>query len=301
MNYDDAVKALFYVMPEEAPPSPPTVDASPARALRDAMEPISQHSVWSRHVNDALVKLGLDFVPGIVWGRAAALGEPPAAVVVAAFGAWEPGLLMGLYDAGRHACGRPELLATRQSATIESLTAVLGPADVTPVVGPLRRAVEVADGTARPLFSAVRALGWPDEPIGALWRACEALRERRGDSHLVAYTAAGLSPLEMHTLSELWLGMPLGSHSAIYGWSAEQISASVDRLAAKALVADGHLTPLGAKLRDEIERRTDDLEESVVAALGDDYDHVVGALNGWSAACVTAKTYPPDPYRRAGG
>lgn len=301
MNYDDAVEALFHVMPEDAPPPPPTVDAGPARTLRDAMEPISQHSVWSRHVNDALGKLGVDFLPGIVWGRAAALGEPSSAVVVAAFGTWEPGLLMALYDAGRQACGRTELLATRESATVESLAAVLDQADVAPVADALRRAAEAVDGTGRPLFSGVRALGWPDEPLGALWRACEALRERRGDSHLAAYTVAGLSPLDMHTLSELWMGMPVGSHSGIYGWSAEQISGSVARLTAKSYVADGGLTAHGKDLRSGIEAGTDDLEEPVVTALGDDYQHVVEALNDWSGACVSAKTYPPDPYRRAGG
>jgi hypothetical protein len=301
VNYDDAVEALFHVMPDGAPPPPPTVDARPARALRDALEPISQHSVWSRHVNVALTGIGIDFLPGIVWGRAAALGEPSAAVVAAVFGTWEPNLVMGLYDAGRRACERTRLLATRTTTTIESLAAVFDGADVAPVAAPLRRAVEAADGTGRPLFSGVRAHGWPDNPIGVLWRACEALRERRGDSHLAAYTAAGLGPLEMHTLSELWLGMPLGSHSAIYGWSPEQISDSVDRLTAKSLIADGRLTPLGREIRDGIEAQTDDLEAPVVAALADDYRTVVDALNHWSAACVKAKAYPPDPYRRAGG
>ncbi len=302
MNYDDAVKGLFHLMPDDAPPPPPVMDAGPARRLRDAMEPIGQHTVWSRHVVDALAEVGLEFLPGLVWGRAAALGEPPAAVVLAAFGTWEPNLLTALHEAGRKACGRDVLLAARQSATIESLTAVLGTAgaDVAPVADALRRAVDAVDGTGRPLFSGIRALGWPEEPLGVVWRACEALRERRGDGHLAAYTVAGLSSLEMHTLLELWLGTPLGSHSGIYGWSADDVSASVARLESKGLVSDGRLTPLGIEVREGIEARTDALEEPVVVALGTHYDDVVDALNEWSAACVLAGTYPPDQYRRAG-
>jgi hypothetical protein len=301
VDYDAAVKTLFHAMPDDAPVPVPTVDAGPARRLRDALEPISQHSVWSRHVNEVFTKLGLDFLPGVVWGRAAALGEPPGEVVVAAFGSFEPSCLIALYEAGRQACGRAQLLAARQSATIDSLAAVLGDADMIPVVDALRRTVDAVDGTGRPLFSGFRALGWPDEPLGALWRACEAIRERRGDSHLAVYTAAGLHPLEMHILSELWLGMPLGSHAAIYGWSPEAIAASVSRLEARAFLASGQLTPLGSEIRNQIEARTDDLEEPVVAALGADYEPIVDALNMWSATCVAASAYPPDPYRRAGG
>ncbi len=35
--------------------------------------------------------LSVDFLPGYVWGRAAALGTPTASVVAATFGVFEPG------------------------------------------------------------------------------------------------------------------------------------------------------------------------------------------------------------------
>ncbi len=266
------------------------------------MEPIGQHTVWSRHVVDALADVGLEFLPGLVWGRAAALGDPPAAVVLATFGTWEPQLLTALHEAGRKACGRDRLLAARQSSVIESLTKVLGVADeeVAPVADALRQAVDAVDGTCRPLFSGIRALVWPKEPIGVLWRSCEALRERRGDGHLAVYTIAGLKPLEMHTLLELWLGTPLGSHSGIYGWSPGDIADCVAGLEAKGLVADEQLTARGLEVRETIEAQTDALEEPVVAALGAAINEVIEKLNTWSSACVAAGTYPPDQYRRAG-
>jgi hypothetical protein len=301
MDYESAVQAMFRVMPEGAPPPAPMLSASPARRLRDALEPLALHAVWCRPTNEALAELGLNFLTGYVWGRAAALGEPPAEVVSAAFGFFEPNLVSALYEEGRQACGRAALLAARAEATLASLAEVLEGADVTDAAVALRRAVETADGTGRVLFSAVRSLGWPDDPIGQLWRACEALREHRGDSHLAACVSAGLDPVEMNILSELWLGMPLGSHTAMWGWPQDAIAGGASRLANRDLVWDGQLTAAGRRLREGLEERTDAQERPVVDALGDDFERVVESLDEWAAACVAAGAFPPDPYKRAGG
>jgi hypothetical protein len=141
MDYDTAVSVMFRVMPEDAPPPLPLAAAGPARRLRDAIEPVATHSAWARGPNEALAKLGLNFLTGYVWGRAAGLGEPQAAVVVGAFGVFEPNLLGALYEMGRQACGRAEVLAVRSEATIASLAGILEGADVAPAVTALRRAV----------------------------------------------------------------------------------------------------------------------------------------------------------------
>jgi helix-turn-helix protein len=301
VDYDTAVQALFRVMPEDAPPPVPDLSDRPARGLRDALEPIATHAVWCRATNEALAKLGLNFLTAYVWGRAAALGEPPAAVVVASFGVFEPNMVAFLYEEGRRACRRAELLETRDRATIASLSGILEGAELTGIVGPLRRAVETAEGAGRPLFSGLRALGWPEEPVGQLWRACEALREHRGESHLAAGMSAGVEPIEMNVLSELWLGMPVGSHTATWGWPQDAIAAAASRLAARNLVDDAGLTAAGRRLREELEDRTDDQQQSVVDAVGEDLEPVVDALNRGSAACIAAGAFPPDPYKRAGG
>jgi len=301
MDYDSAVSAMFRVMPEDAPPPPPTLTASPARRLRDAIEPVATHAIWARGPNEALARLGLDFLTGYVWSRAAALGEPPAPVVVAAFGVFEPNLLSVLYDTGRAACGRARVLATRAEATITSLAGILNGADIARAATALRRAVEAADGTGRVLFSGLRSLEWPEEPVGQLWRACEALREHRGDSHLAASVAAGLDPVEMNVLSELWLGMPIGSHTTTFGWPADAAEAAASRLQGRGFVDGGQLTTAGRVFRDEIEARTDAQQQAIIDALDDDFDASVAAVNTWSTACVAAGAYPPDPYKRAGG
>ena len=90
MSLDYAtMMASFETNPEAWPPAPPP-NGTPARRLKDAITPLAEHAYWSRRTNEAIAKLGLGFVPGYVYGRAAALGEPPADVVVAALAVFEP-------------------------------------------------------------------------------------------------------------------------------------------------------------------------------------------------------------------
>ena len=216
MDYDEVVAAFFHPSPEGMVP-PPVAGASPARRLRDAIEPIAMHAVWSRRTNERLAGLGLDFLAGYVWGRAAALGEPAPGVVVSSFAVFEPGMLATVYEQGRSTCSRDDLVEARIQSTIESLRDALDGADVAPVAerlaGAVRR-VATASVAGRPLFAGLAAQPWPEDPYGRLWRACELLREHRGDGHIAACIAAGLGPVAMNVLTEVWVGMPLGSYSA---------------------------------------------------------------------------------------
>ncbi|MGH3631813.1 MAG: helix-turn-helix domain-containing protein, partial [Sciscionella sp.] len=57
---------------------------SPARRLRDAVEPIATITFWAEPVHHEYEALGLDFLQGYVYSRGCVLGEPAAAVVAAA-------------------------------------------------------------------------------------------------------------------------------------------------------------------------------------------------------------------------
>ncbi len=300
VDYDTAIELIFVANPDGTPPPPPVTDAGPARRLRDALEPIASHAVWSRRTNEVLGKLGLTLFTGYVWGKAAALGEPPAEVVASTFASYEPALIIAAYEEARRQCGRAGMLAAREEATIESLAEVLEGADVTGVVAVLRRGVEAADGTGRPLFSGLRSLGWPDHPVGQLWRACELVREHRGDGHVAACVSAGLGPVAMNIVTELWMGMPLGQLTiGQRGCSPEGVAAAVADLERRGLVAAGQLTADGRSLRDDIEDRTDAMQQPVIDAIGDDLDATVASLDTWSAACIAAGFYTPDVYKRA--
>lgn len=301
MDYATAYDVFFQPAPAGTPTPAPMQSGSQARQLRDAVEPFGIHPAWSRLVNERLAQHGLNFLTGYVWGRAAPMGEPVPALVAAAFAAFEPGLIANLYDEGRRAVDRTTLLQEQENATVESLHAILGDEDVAAVVAALRRGVEAADGTGRPLFIGVRALPWPDAPLAQLWRVCHALREHRGDSHTAAYTAAGFSPVEMNILTELWVGWPLGSFSGTRAWPEAHTNRALERLRAEGLIDDHSLTEAGRAARQQIEDRTDALEQPIVDAIGDDLPMVLAQLNAWGERVTESGNFPPDLRKRAAG
>ena len=279
---------------------PPVTATTPARRLRDVTAPIGEHAIWSAKTNEVLAKLGLPFVPGYLWGRAVGLGEPSSEVVAAAFAIYEPRLVRALYEHARRQCGRAGFIAAREEATIESLHEILGDVDVTDVVTALRRGIESSDDAGRTLSAGVRSFGWPEDPLGQLWRACDLLREHRGDSHMAVWVAAGLSPVAVNVLTELWLGMPLGAYTAMRrGWSEADIASAVADLETRGLVASGEITTSGRAFRDDLEDRTDALEQPVIDAIGDDFEPAAKALDRWSAAIADSGAFPPGSYRAA--
>lgn len=104
--------------------------------------------------------------------------------------------------------------------------------------------------------------------------------------------------MAVNLLTELWLGMPLGAYTAFRrGWSEDDISAAVAGLEARGLVAGGEITPAGRRLRDDIEERTDAMEQPVIDAIGEDFEATVVSLDAWSAICAEAGAFPPGTYR----
>jgi hypothetical protein len=300
VDYDAVVDMFFRPSPPGVVPRP-VLDASPARRLRDAIEPLAMHAVWCRPTNERLAALGLDFFGAYVWGRAGALGEPAAGVVVSSFAVFEPVMVTSAYEQARSVCDRGPMVEARTEGTIESLRRVLDGEDVAPVARRLADAVAAADPTGRPLFAGLASQPWPDDPVGRLWRAGELAREHRGDSHVAVCIANGFDPVTMNVMTELWLGMPLGSYSATRGWTAARIEASANELRASGLLEGEELTATGRARRDELEAQTDALEQSIVDALGADADAVTARLGQWSDQCVRQRAFPPDVFKRAAG
>ena len=277
--------------------------ASPARRLRDAIEPIAMHSVWSRRTNERLHGLGLDFLGSYVWGRAAALGEPDAGVVVSSFAVFEPGMLDGDVRAGsggvpaRRDAGRPRRGDDRQP-----------PRDARRC----RRRAGRRPARRRPCRRRTRRVGrcspgwptqaWPSEPVGRLWRACELAREHRGDSHVAACVVDGLDPIAMNVLTEVWVGMPLGSYSATRGWSQEQIAATAACAPRRRDCSTATSSRLPAAPAATAWRPPPTPWSSRSSTpSGADLEAVIAQLDEWSAACIAAGAFPPDAFKRAAG
>jgi hypothetical protein len=301
VDYSEAV-AAFFTTREDGTPLPEAVTSgSPARQLRDACEPVAMHAVWSPAVNAHLAGLGLDFLGGYAGGRGSVLGDPGGAVVAAAFAWFEPGLVAGLWEAARSVVPPAQLAAARDEAVTASLRDILAGEDVAGVADLLADAAEPADGMGRPLYSGLRSAGRPADPVLRLWWACDLVREHRGDSHVAAAAAAGLNPVEMNILTELWVGMPLLSYTATRGWAPEVMQRAVAGLEGRGWIRDGALTEAGLAARAGIEQHTDVQEEPVVAALGGRFDEVCDRLNHWGRLCIEAGAFPPDILKRAAG
>ena len=301
MDYADAV-AAFFVPRQEGTALPMAVaEGSPARRLRDACEPVAMHAVWSRTTNERLAQLGLDFLTSYVGGRGAFLGDPAGAVVAAAFAWFEPGLVTTLWDAARAVVAPERLVQARDESTAASLREVLAGEDPAEVASLLADAAEAADGMGRPLFSGRRADGRPADAVHCLWWACGLVREHRGDSHVAAAAAAGLNPVEMNILTELWIGMPLLSYTATRGWAPDAMQRAVARLESRGWIRDGDLTDSGLACRLGIEQRTDAQEQPIAAALGGRLEKVCDRLNHWGQLCIEAGAFPPDILKRAAG
>jgi hypothetical protein len=301
VDYADAVAAFFVTRPEGTALPPAVAEGSPARRLRDACEPVAMHAVWSRAVYERLAQFGLDFLTSYVGGRGAFLGEPSGAVVAAAFAWFEPGLVTSSWDAVRSAVSHDQLVQARDESTIASLREVLAGEDPGEAASLLADAATAADGMGRPLFSGLRADGRPRDAVHLLWWACNLVREHRGDSHVAAAATAGLDPVEMNILTELWTGMPLLSYTATRGWPAAAMQRAIGQLESRGWVRDGALTGAGSAARRHIELRTDDQEQPIVTALGDRLDEVCGRLNHWGQLCIEAGAFPPDTLKRAAG
>lgn len=304
MTYDE-IAAIFLTPTDH--PFPPLVQpsVSPARRLRDAVEPIATQGWWSRPAGDRMTALGLSFLLGYVWGRAASLGEPVSSVVVSAFGVFEPGVLAGAYESGRSIVGRDDMLASRAEGAAVALDSLVTAEEADAVSVPLMRAIDELDGLGRPLFGALRELPQPPTAGGRLWRAAELVREHRGDGHLAAVVAAGLDAVEVNVLTELWLDFGLGEYSGTRAFGPDALAAAVERLADRGWVqSDGTttmLTSAGRAARLALEETTDVSQAALVAALGTDIDDVVERSAAISERILAAGWCPVDPRKRAGG
>jgi hypothetical protein len=130
-------------------------------------------------------------------GRGSMLGDVSADVVRSAFGWFEPGAVAAMYNEGI-AVGGAAAVAARM-AEAHALWGRKYLADVTDIEGIVAVTEEVVDGlegSGLPLFVGWRAAPRDGAAAGRAAQLMQILREWRGGIHLVATTAAGLSPLE---------------------------------------------------------------------------------------------------------
>jgi hypothetical protein len=222
--------------------------------------------------------------------------------VVAAFGVFEPTFLASSYEAGRAKTTRTAVIAAAEAGVSERLSEILGDQpEVGQLADCLLAATDGLSGVGRPLFSGLQGMAVPADAHGRLWRGADRVREHRGDGHIAACVAAGLDPVEMNVLTELWVGYPAGEYSSTRGFTPEAIDAALDRLAGRGWVTERALTSEGRAVRDEIELATDRSQATLVDALGERAEWAITTANSLAEQLVAAGVAGPDGLKRAAG
>ncbi len=186
---------------------------------------------------------------------------------------------------------REPLLPARYDGATASLRRLLGepdPASLARAVELLQRGLDVAEFAGHPLYCGLRSLPWPADPVGQLWRSCDLVREHRGDSHIAVWTRGMVQPIEIQLMSELQLGIPLKTYSMTRGWAIDQMDAALDSMRTRGWVKGDGFTSEGRVFRERLESETDAMETPLVAAIGADFDELIGIVRPWAAAIVKA-------------
>jgi hypothetical protein len=207
--------------------------------------------------------------------RAAPLGPVGPELVTAVFYSFHPSMpARALPDAWSYA-SPAQILEVRLTAVDQAVRRLLpraiDSAELARAAVLARRAAELTSVEGRPLAAANAALPWPDQPHLVLWQATTLLREARGDGHVAALVAAGLSSCQACVTMSAAGGPAPEVFKLNRRWGDEDWAAASDDLTERGyLDADGRLTDRGRTARAEVERITDDLAGRTWRALGDE-------------------------------
>jgi hypothetical protein len=241
-------------------------------------------------------------------GRSAPMGSVGSGVVTATFYNFSPGLVAHCIPRAWELASPEAVLKARLAAVDTTLTRLLGPdavasPDMAALAALTREAAGAGRAEGRPLYAAYAGLDWPDAPHLVMWHALSLLREHRGDGHIWALGAAGLSGIEAlvtHTATGQGFVPEFARRSR--GWSQEEWDAAIDGLAGRGLLdGDGGLTSAGRDLRSRVEEETDRLAAPPWLRLGEDRTaDVVRIGRAMTRAVVVAGAFPREGVFAAG-
>jgi hypothetical protein len=268
-----------------------------ARRFFDRFEPVHAVTYFAPEARAALDGLGYrGFWMGYFAARSAPLGMVPTEVVTATFYNFAPERVAKALPAAWQIAGPDAALRARQDSAVAALRRYGLASDET-VAGAAQLAAKAArhaplDG--RPLFAANRALPWPEDPLAALWHATTLLREHRGDGHVAALAAAGVSGRESNVLHAAAGRVPREYLARTRDYDEEAWRRHERSLADRGLLdGDGSLTAAGRELKDRIESTTDALGLSALDALTDEeVETLFGALTPITRTVIAGGDLP---------
>ncbi len=242
------------------------MDPMIARRTWRTVEPLHGMIYFSAEAAAEFEALGLVGRMGYFGSRAAPMGAVPAEVVIATFYNFLPALVRESIPAAWDRATPERILDARTRGADAALRRVLGDAvgsaGLVEAAALARRAAQAASDhlDGRPLFAGHVSLPWPDEPHLVLWHAQTLLREFRGDGHIAALVAAGLSGLEAAITHVATGEVPEAVLASTRAWPEAEWAAGVDELRRRGVLEPDDpltFTPLGRAQRDWIEDTTD--------------------------------------------
>jgi hypothetical protein len=252
------------------------MNASVSRKMLRTMEPYHGMIYFVPEAADAYHRVGLTGRRmGYFASRAAAMGPVPADVVIATFFNFFPPLVRRAIPAAWERATAQAIVDARRDAADAALRRMLGPAvDGAEMKEAADLAREAANGCVpegRPLYAGHASLPWPDEPHLVLWHAQTLLREFRGDGHIAAMVAEGITGAEALVIHGATGDIAPGLLQASRAWPDADWLTAEERVRARGWLADdGTLTEAGRASRDSVEARTDDLALVCWERLGED-------------------------------
>lgn len=242
-----------------------------SRAMWALFEPVHMTAYFSEQSRDAFQAAGLKgFWRTYFAARVAPLGSVPASVVTALFFGFAHRMVSRAVPGIWATVTPEEAVRVRTDAAAATLRSLPGweESTVEPAAELARAAVEAAAVEGRALGAANAALPWPEDPTAVLWQAATALRELRGDGHVAALLAAGLSGSDSVVL-RAGLDVDPGLQQAARGWNDEEWQSKLADLRARGLLdGEARTTVVGWSLLGEVERVTNELAEQPWSALG---------------------------------
>jgi hypothetical protein len=243
------------------------------RQLWQAVEALHDVVYFAPAAGDAYTEIGCrGWWMGYFASRAAALGPVGPDVVTALFFNFAPRMVERAIPDAWQLADPEAVLRTRRWIAGEALREVLDAdaAEVADVAITTARMAAAAPRAGRALFAATAALPRPADPVDALWFDVTALREFRGDGHVAALVASGLSGCAANRLM-FALGLVPANQRERRGWTeAEWDQAHGELIERGWLDAEGSPTRSGRDAREQLEVVTDRLCEPATAALGYD-------------------------------
>lgn len=245
-----------------------------ARQFYDRFEPIHALTYFAPEVRAGMDGLGYrGFWMGYFAARSAPLGAVPPEVVTAVFYNFAPGRVAKSLPAAWEIAGPEEALRARQHATVAALhrCGVTEDENLCTAAELAVRAARMAPVDGRALFAANVALPVPSDPVAALWHATTLLREHRGDGHVAALVAAGISGRESNVFHTAASAVSEEFMKRSRHYDDNEWEACRQNLADRGLLdSGGALTPDGRGLKDQLETTTDALSLRAFDGLDDE-------------------------------